>query len=159
MNIRRATRADAAAVAAIMLPVIRDTAITFTTTEKTEEGVRADIVARGDSFQVAELDGEVVGFATLFPFRAGPGYAHTKEHSIVLAPKAHGQGLGRALMIRLEEVAHESGIHSLFAGVSGENQDGVAFHRAIGFRIVATLPEVGFKFGRWMDLVLMQKIL
>ena len=143
----------------MLQPIVRDTAITFTTVEKSEESVRADISARGDSFQVAVLDGDVVGFATLFPFRSGPGYAHTREHSVVLMRKAHGMGLGRALMTRLEDVARNDGIHSLFAGVSAENPDGVAFHSAIGFREVATLPEVGYKFGRWMDLTLMQKIL
>ena len=62
-------------------------------------------------------------------------------------------------MQRLEEVARHEGVHSLIAGISGENPDGVAFHEAIGFQHVARLRQVGFKFGRWMDLVLMQKML
>lgn len=159
MIIRPAEPSDAESVAAIWNAVIRDTARTFTTAEKPVSAMRADIMARGPAFQVAELDGQVVGFATYFPFRSGPGYAHTKEHSIILSPAAQGKGAGRALMTALEEAARAEGVHSLIAGVSGENPDGVHFHAAIGFTEIARLPQVGRKFGRLMDLVVMQKIL
>jgi phosphinothricin acetyltransferase len=162
MILRPADARDAATVAAIWNPVIRDTAATFTTQEKTTDGLTADFAARaaeGKLFLLAEEAGEVLGFATYFQFRNGPGYAHTMEHSIILSPAARGRGVGRALMGRLEDHARAGGVHSLWAGVSAENPPGVAFHRAIGFTEVARLPEVGHKFGRWMDLVLMQKIL
>lgn len=81
------------------------------------------------------------------------------EHSIHLEPLARGQGLGRALMQAIETHALARGTHSMIAGVSGENATGIAFHAALGYRTVATLPESGFKFGRWLDLVLMQKFL
>ena len=157
MIVRPARVEDARAVVALVNPWIRDTAITFTTEEKTEDGVAADIHLRGHGFQVAEEEGALLGFATYFPFRAGPGYRFTKEHTIVLARDARGRGVGRGLMAALEEAARRDGVHSLFAGVSAENPDGVAFHAAIGFSEIARLPEVGFKFGRWMDLILMQK--
>jgi phosphinothricin acetyltransferase len=162
MILRPADARDAATVAAIWNPVIRDTAATFTTQEKTAEGLAADFAARaaeGKLFLLAEEAGEVLGFATYFQFRNGPGYAHTMEHSIILSPAARGRGVGRALMGGLEDHARAGGVHSLWAGVSAENPPGVAFHRAIGFTEIARLPEVGYKFGRWMDLVLMQKIL
>lgn len=159
MNIRQARPEDAPAIAGIWNRVIRDTAATFTDLEKTTEGLTADIETRGAGFQVVEHQGTVVGFATYFAFRGGPGYRHTKEHTIVLADAARGLGAGRALMQVLEDAARGEGVHSLFAGVSGENPAGVAFHAAIGFREVARLPEVGRKFGRWMDLILMQKML
>ena len=69
----------------------------------------------------------------------------------------HGQGGGRRLMMALCADAKAAGMHTMFAGCSGENAGAVAFHATLGFEPVATLPEVGFKFGRWIDLVLMQK--
>ncbi|MFW2542064.1 N-acetyltransferase family protein [Primorskyibacter sp. 2E107] len=159
MTIRQAGPADVPAVAALWNEVIAHTAITFTTEFKTPEGLARDITDRGPLFLVATQDDAVCGFATAFQFRGGPGYAHTFEHTVQLAPEARGLGAGRVLMAQLEDNLRAHGAHSLFAGVSGENPSGVAFHRAIGFTQIATLPEVGFKFGRWMDLVLMQKIL
>jgi phosphinothricin acetyltransferase len=105
------------------------------------------------------MDGEVVGFATYFQFRGGVGYRHTLEHSIMLDARVRGLGLGRALMAAVEDHARAAGHHTLFAGVSGANPEGRAFHAAIGFRDVATLREVGFKNGQWLDLWLMQKML
>jgi phosphinothricin acetyltransferase len=162
MILRAAEARDAPAVAAIWNPVIRDSAATFTTREKTSAGLTADFAMRaaeGKVFLLAEEAGEVLGFATYFQFRGGPGYARTMEHSVILAPSARGRGVGRALMAALENHARAGDVHSLWAGVSAENPAGVAFHKAIGFSEIARLPQVGFKFGRWMDLVLMQKIL
>lgn len=162
MIIRPAERGDCAAIAAIWNANIRHTATTFTTEEKTPEGLMRDIAARaaeGRAFLVVEQDGRVRGFATCFQFRGGPGYARTAEHTVMLDSAAQGQGWGRALMAALEDHARSTGIHSLIAGVSGENPAGAAFHEALGYRRVAVLPEVGFKFGRWMDLILLQKLL
>ena len=159
MQIRAAITSDASAIVEIWNEVIGKTALTFTSEPKTVEGISADITARGEAFLVAEGDDMILGFATYFPFRGGNGYRHTKEHTISLRSAAQGQGVGRALMVRLEDVARQQNVHSLFAGVSGENPDGIAFHAAIGYREIARLPEVGRKFGRWMDLILMQKIL
>lgn len=157
--VRPARAGDAAAVAEIWNAIIETTAITFTTDPKTTEALAADIAARGPAFQVAEADGQVIGFATYFPFRGGPGYARTMEYSINLRADARGRGAGRALVSALEDVARTRGVHSLIGGVSGENPGALAFHERMGFAQIARLPEVGFKFGRWMDLVLMQKFL
>jgi phosphinothricin acetyltransferase len=81
------------------------------------------------------------------------------EHTIQLAPGASGRGHGRALMRAVEDHARMGGAHSMFAGVSGENPEGRAFHARLGYAETAVLPAVGWKFGRWMDLVLMQKFL
>ncbi len=159
MILRAARAGDAGGIVAIWNPVIEKTAITFTTDLKTEAGIAADIVGRNGAFLVAERDGKVIGFATYGAFRGGPGYAWTREHSIMLAPGVRGLGLGRSLMQALCDHATGQGVHSLWAGISGENPAAVPFHAALGFVEVARLPEVGFKFGRWMDLILMQKML
>ena len=155
--IRQATPADAQAIAAIWNHVIRDTAQTFTTAEKDPRALAVQIIDQ--PCFVAEVAGVVVGFVIYGQFRSGPGYAHTVEHSIHMAQSARGAGLGRALMAAAEAHARAAAIHSMIAGVAGENAGGAAFHAALGYREIARLPEVGWKFGRWHDLVLMQKLL
>ncbi|WP_294612199.1 GNAT family N-acetyltransferase [Roseovarius sp.] len=159
MITRQARSGDIEAILAIWNPLIRETSVTFTTEEKTQAGVGRDIVTRGEAFLVAEQAGAILGFASFGAFRSGPGYVHTGEHTIILDTRARGRGAGRALMTRLEEVARGQGVHALVAGVSGENTGAIAFHRSIGFSEVGRMPEVGRKFGRWMDLVLLQKLL
>ena len=155
--ITAATPSDARQIAAIWNIVIRDTVATFTTAEKTPQEI-AEAMAR-QPFFVARKGREITGFATYFQFRGGPGYARTMEHTIHIAAGARGCGTGRALLTHLEIHARAAGVHSLFAGISGENSDGIAFHTALGYVQAARLPQVGRKFGRWHDLVLMQKFL
>ena len=162
MTVRQAIPADADAIAAIWNPMIRHSAVTFNSVEKSADDIVEMTITRqtaGHGFWVAELNGDVVGFATYAQFRGGIGYAKTMEHTIILAPNAHGQGLGRGLMTCLEDHARGNGVHSMFAGVSSGNPDGIAFHAALGYKAVVTLSEVGYKFGRWYDLHLMQKFL
>ena len=162
MTIRPATHADIPALLAIWNPVIRDTAVTFNAIEKTTADLAqmiADKASAGHAFLVAEADGAVLGFASYGQFRGGIGYAHTMEHTIILGSNARGRGLGRALMLAIEDHARAGGAHSIFAGVSAENPEGRAFHAAMGYVQRVTLPAVGYKFGRWMDLHLMQKFL
>lgn len=157
MILRAAQACDAAGIAAIWNHVITATSATFTTQTKPLDEVTALIVDRAPGFVVAEQGGQLAGFATFGPFRSGPGYAHTAEHSILLAGHAQGQGMGRALMTELEQIARAQGMHSLIGAVSGENAAGIAFHKAMGFAEAGRLPQVGRKFDRWMDLVLMHK--
>ena len=162
MIVRPARVADIAQMMAFWNPQIRGTAITFTTVEKTDASLTDELAtcaAEGRAFLVAEAEGAVIGLGTWFSFRKGPGYAHTAEHTIVLAPEAQGRGAGRRLMTAIEDHARDAGVHVLVAGVTGENARGIAFHRALGFAEVGRMPQVGRKFGRWMDLVLLQKIL
>lgn len=156
MRVRAATTTDAPAIAEILNPVIRNTAITFNAVERSP-GEIAQAIETVPCYLVAEADDRVVGFASYDQFRKGVGYARAMEHTIVLAEDARGLGVGRALMRAIEAHARAAGVGSLWAGVSGENPDGVTFHTAMGFEIIARLPKVGYKFGRWMDLVLMRK--
>lgn len=158
--IRDAGPADIPGILAVWNPFVRDTTVTFAAVEKTPQSVAdlmAERLAQGYCFLVAEDAGQITGFATYAPFRGGEGYARTMEHSIMLAPEARGRGHGRALMARLEAHAFARGGHTIFAVVSGENAAGIAFHAAVGYVTVAVLPEAGWKFGRWLDAVLMQK--
>jgi len=162
MLIRQATARDCPAIIAIWNPVIRTGAATFNSIEKTADGLGADIAAKHSAakpFLLATRQGNILGFATYGQFRASSGYRHTMEHTIILADAAQGQGIGRALMRAIEDHARSRAVHCMFAAVSHANPAGIAFHAAIGYTEVARLPEVGRKFDRWFDLVLMQKIL
>ncbi len=159
MIIRPARPEDAGAICDISNVLIRDSLITFTTDLRSEAATRDAIDAADGAFLVATDESGVLGFASFGPFRGGPGYAQTREHSIQLAPQARGRGIGRAMMAQLEQVAREQGVHVLVAGISSANPAGLAFHAALGFTEVGRMPEVGRKSGQWLDLILMQKIL
>ncbi|WP_341368807.1 N-acetyltransferase family protein [Yoonia sp. BS5-3] len=154
MTIRPATKTDAPQIAAIWNTVIRDTVITFNTVEKSDDEVGSLIT---QDTLVWEAAGQVMGFARFFPFRGGPGYRHTAEHTIMLHADARGRGGGKALLVALCDMARSKDIRMMIAGCSAECPAAIGFHAACGFETVATMPEVGFKFGRWIDLVLMQK--
>ena len=100
-----------------------------------------------------------MGFCTYVQFRGGIGYEKTMEHTILVHPDFQVRGIGRGLMQRLFDHAQGEGVKSLWAGVSADNPGGVAFHESVGFSNIARLPQVGHKFGRWIDLILLQKIL
>jgi L-amino acid N-acyltransferase len=159
--IRRATAEDAAGIAALWNPWIRDTIITFNLVEKSPDDVAAMIADRdrlGHATFVA-LGPGLLGFASYAQFRGGVGYATCMEHTIVLAAEARGRGTGRALLQAVETHARAAGAHQMIAGVSGEHVGGVGFHRAIGYAQIATVPQAGAMFGRFIDLVLLQKFL
>jgi phosphinothricin acetyltransferase len=157
VTLRAAGAADAEAIAALWNAMIRDTLATFTTVEKSAQDVAALLTVR-PGFWVAD-DGAVQGFVTYGAFRAGPGYAATVEHSIVLTPAARGRGLGRALMQTAIDHAAAQGHHVMVGAISGANPGAVAFHEKLGFTTVGRMPEVGRKAGLWLDLIWMQKLL
>ncbi len=160
--IRPACAADAPALAAILNHWILHTSVTFNPVPKTPEDILATIAdkaAAGHAFLVAEDAGHIIGQAAYGQFRGGAGYRTCMEHSISLLPGTPRKGLGRALLTAIEDHARTAGAHQMIAGVSGENPDGQAFHTRMGYRPIATIPEAGFKFGRYIDLVLMQKFL
>ncbi|QXT40739.1 GNAT family N-acetyltransferase [Gymnodinialimonas ceratoperidinii] len=155
--ITRASLSDRDAVLTLWNEVIAETAITFTSTLKTPDQI-ADLIASQPVF-VARDGARTLGFATYAQFRGGDGYRLSQEHAIYLSEAARGRGLGRALLGAVEDHARAAGHRTLIAGVSGENAHGLAFHDAMGFSRVGHLAQVGHKFGRFIDLVLMQKLL
>ncbi len=157
MTIRAAIPNDAAMIADIWNGIIHDPVITFTTKEKTPESILQ--LLKVQPVLVADIGNQVSGFATYGAFRTGPGYRHSGEVTIHLTPNARGRGVGRKLMQTLLDMARKDGIHVMVAGVSAENHAAICFHQALGFAEVARMPEVGRKAGRWLDLILLQKLL
>jgi phosphinothricin acetyltransferase len=100
-----------------------------------------------------------LGFASYGDYRPWDGYLHTVEHSIYIHPDAQGRGLGRALLAALIERAEAQGKHVMVAGIEAKNAASIALHRRAGFEEAGQLREVGRKFGRWLDLLFMQKTL
>lgn len=105
---------------------------------------------------VAEVDDHVIGFASYGPWRAKTGYRFTVENSVYVHPDHRGRGAANALMPALIEQARAGEVHAIVAGIEAANAGSIALHEKFGFRRVALLPEVGFKFGRWLDLAYFQ---
>jgi phosphinothricin acetyltransferase len=108
---------------------------------------------------VAEENNTVLGFATFGPFRSWPGYKHTVENSVYVAASSRGKGIGKQLLGKLIEAAKELKMHVIIAGIDADNVTSIELHRQFGFVEAAHLKEVGYKFGRWLDLKFMQLIL
>ncbi|MCY3924271.1 MAG: GNAT family N-acetyltransferase [bacterium] len=161
MEIRLAGRADAEEIAAIY------------NHEATRERTVFDLRARSAAEQqdwlaersgahsviVAVSDGDVVGFASLSPYRPRPAYNTTVESSVFVRRDHLRRGVGRALLERLAALAAEAGFHSMIARIAGENEASVRLHASCGFELVGVEREVGRKFGRWLDCTVMQRLL
>jgi L-amino acid N-acyltransferase YncA len=154
--LRPARPDDAVAICGILNPIIAETTITFTTDLRTPDDVAERISQAPETWRVAETR-HLLGFACFGPFRSGPGYVRTAEHSIHLSPAARGQGIGRALMAALEEAARARGHSILVGAISAENAAARGFHTRVGFTETGYMPGLGLKFGRVLDLVLVQK--
>ena len=121
---------------------------------------RDEVLGRHLPYLVAEDDGQIVGYAYANWFKARPAYRFSAEDSIYVANGQHGKGLGRLLMAALIDACEQAGVRKLIAviGDSG-NHGSVGVHTAAGFVHVGTLQSVGWKFGRWLDIVMMEKTL
>jgi phosphinothricin acetyltransferase len=114
-------------------------------------------VAEGFPILVAEEDALVVGYGSFGDFRPFEGYRFTVEHSVYVAEGVRRRGIASSLLASLEERARELGKHVMVAGIASDNQASIRLHERFAFVETGRMPEVGFKFGRWLDLVLMQK--
>lgn len=166
VRVRDATVADMVSVCELYNALITTTTVAWTPErESVDERVAwfRQREALGHPVLVAEDEtAGVVGFCAYGEFRDNlrwPGYRHTVEHTIHVADHRQGQGVGRALLCGLVEQARHQGVHVMVAALDGTNEPSRRFHERLGFKEVARLPEVGRKFDRWLDLVLMQRIL
>ena len=108
---------------------------------------------------VAELDGRVIGFASLSPYRPRAAYATSAEDSIYVAADHRGEGVGKALLGELLTLARLGGFHAVMARIVGDHETSIALHRSFGFELVGIEREIGRKFSRWLDVALMQLLI
>jgi L-amino acid N-acyltransferase YncA len=162
-TIRPSADQDVPAITAIYGHHVLHGTGTFETTPPTEADMaarRADVLGKGLPYLVAEEDGKLLGFAYCQWFKPRPAYRFSAEDSIYLHPDAAGRGLGKELLARLAQEAETVGIRKLIAviGDSG-NAGSIGVHRSLGFRPAGQFTSCGWKFGRWLDIVLMEKAL
>ena len=161
MEIRKAAREDAAAIAHIYNQGIEDRAATLETEPRTPDERARWLESRAPRHPVlVALDGgEVIGWASLTGFNPRPAYAHVADVSVYVARERRGTGVGRALLVALEERARHLGYHKLVLAAFPWNIGGMALYRRQGFREVGVYREQGLLDGRWVDVALMEKIL
>jgi phosphinothricin acetyltransferase len=162
MIVRAAQARDVPAILDIVNDAILNSTALFEYEPRTldvQAGWLAERNAGGWPVLVAEVGGSTIGFASYGPFRARPAYDATVEHSVYVAQHDRSKGVGRALMLALIAAAKADGRHVMVGGIDGSNDASIAFHAALGFVETGRLPEVGWKFKRWLDLVFMQLIL
>jgi L-amino acid N-acyltransferase YncA len=162
-NVRAASEADLPGILAIYNEVIATSAAVYTSEPATLAERRTWFSARGaQGFPVlVAADGnEVLGFASFGEWRgAWPGYRYTVEHSVHVRGDVRGRGIGRALVEALFPAALALGKHVMIGGIDAANDASIRFHARLGFERVACFREVGHKFGRWLDLIFMQRFL
>ncbi|WP_425350229.1 N-acetyltransferase family protein [Phyllobacterium phragmitis] len=161
-RIRHATEADLPAILAIYNDAVEHTTAIWNEKLVDLEDRRAWLKTRNESgfpVLVAERDGRTIGYASYGAFRPFDGYRHTAELSLYVDKSARGGGVGRLLLSELIEEAKRRNVHVLVAGIEAGNAASIGLHTSLGFKETGRLAEVGRKFDRWLDLVLMQRIL
>ena len=161
MRVRMANIDDVEPTRTIYNLEVTESTVTFDLVPRTSEEQRSWLTARSGAHAVlvAEDNAEVVGFASLSPFRDRPAYSTTVEDSVYVRRDQRGNGVGKLLLAELVTLATSHGFHAMIARIVGGHEASIALHRALGFEIVGTEREVGRKFGRWLDVVEMQLLL
>ena len=157
--LRDATEADLPAILAIYNHAVAETTAIWNETLVDLDNRKAWFEARqarGFPILVTEIDGRIAGYASYGDWRAFDGFRHSVEHSVYVEKDFYGRGLGKTLMTALIERATRRGIHVMIAAIEAGNTGSIALHKSLGFRLVGTHHEVGQKFGRWLDLTMME---
>ncbi|MEO9528174.1 N-acetyltransferase family protein [Roseibium sp.] len=163
MIIHTAEPGDIPAILLLYNHAIRETTAAWVSREETLDDRQAWFEGRRKQdlpvLIASAADGTLLGFASYGPFRPREGYRLTAEHTVYVDPKAQRRGVGKALLLRLLDMARAQGLHVLVGAVDGQNKASIGLHEALGFEVTGRLPQVGTKFGRWLDLVFMTKVL
>ncbi len=161
VSIRRATPADAPAIAAIYNHEVEHETSTFDLIPRSPQDQLDWQNAREGAFGVfvAELDGEVVGFGALSPYKERAAYRTTVEDSVYVRRDMGRRGIGRVILAHLLDTAADGGFHAVMARITTLSVGSIGLHEALGFREVGIEREVGRKFGKWLDVCLMQVLL
>jgi phosphinothricin acetyltransferase len=152
---------DAEAIRAIYNLEVTESTVTFDLVPRTPADQRAWMTEH-DGVRpavVAEVEGDIVAFGSLAPYRSRPAYATTVEDSVYVRRDSRGMGCGRAVLDELVRLGTVHGFHAVMARIVGGHEASIGLHRACGFELVGIEREVGRKFGRWLDVVLMQRLL
>jgi L-amino acid N-acyltransferase YncA len=163
VSIRAATTADIAAIARIYAHSVRTGTASFELEPPTESEMARRMQALLDGgypYIAAEIDGALAGYAYAGSYRPRPAYRYSVEDSIYIDPAAQRRGVGRALLLRLIEECERRGFRQMIAVIGDSAQvPSIELHRAAGFRMIGTFENCGYKFGRWLDSVFMQRTL
>lgn len=161
ISVRPATAADAAAICTIYNQGIEDRVATLETDLRSPEERRQWLAARGPRHPVivAEAGGEVVGWGSLNPFNPRKAYDYVADFSVYIERGWRGRGIGKRILARLIELARELGYHKLVLSAFPTNAGGMALYQKFGFRTVGIYKEQGKLDGRWVDTIIMEKLL
>jgi L-amino acid N-acyltransferase YncA len=153
----------AAAILAIFNDAIINSTALYDYKARTAESMLAWFAAKQQgNYPVIGLEnaaGELLGFASYGAFRAYPAYKYTMEHSVYVRNDQRGKGLGKRLMQAVIAEAQRNNVHALVGAIDAANAGSISLHEGLGFKSVGLMPQVGFKFGRWLDLALYQLLL
>jgi L-amino acid N-acyltransferase len=161
MELRLATLEDAEAIRQIYNLEVTSSTATFDLVPRSLDDQRAWQAERSGARAVivAVSDQHVCGFGSLSPWRDRPAYSTTVEDSVYVHRDLQGQGIGKALLGRLVDTATAHGFHACMARIVGGHEASIALHATCGFEVVGTEREVGRKFNRWLDVVVMERLL
>jgi len=162
LSLRAAQESDAEAIADIYNYEVEHSTATFDLVPRSVEAQREWIAARSGAFSALVADDAaagVIGFAALSTYRDRAGYRTTVENSVYVHRDHQRQGVGRLLLGALLEVARDSGFHTVIARIDSQSAGSLALHESLGFVAVGVERQIGRKFGRWLDSVIMQKML
>ena len=161
VEVRLATFDDAEPIRRIYNREVEHSSVTFDLVPRTLDDQQAWQSQREGAFGVivAVLDDQVVGFASLSEYRSRPAYRTTVENSVYVDESARGRGVGAALLGELIDLARARGFHSMVGRIVGGHEASIALHLSVGYDIVGTEREIGRKFGKWLDVVVVQLLL